>query len=177
MYHSVKISLLDRETHRFHWRNLSAKTSPDTFVTTTVSFGDKPAGAIAQTALRKTVDMSKDKYPDAWKTITQNTHMDDILNSVPSIQKAVRLTEDIDQKGEINSETPERDEFKLTDDKTETMIDNQKVLGVKWDLQGDKIYFSVNLNFERTSKQRKLKLSEISSQYDMIKYLQISVNV
>ena len=58
--------------------------------------------------------------------------------------------------------------FKLTDDKTEAIIDNQKVLGVKWDLQGDKIYFSVNLNFERTSKQRKPKLSEISSQYDKI---------
>ena len=70
---------------------------------TTVSFGDKPAGTIAQTALRKTVDMFKDKYTEAWKTITQNTYMDDILNSVPTIQNAVRLTEDIDQMSKEDS--------------------------------------------------------------------------
>lgn len=59
MYHSVKISPLDQHTHRFLWRDLEEREPPDTYVMTSVSFGDKPAGAIAMLAMRKTAERAQ----------------------------------------------------------------------------------------------------------------------
>ena len=53
MNHSVRITELDQHTHRFLWRNMKLDREPDTYVMTAVCFGDKPAGNIAITALRK----------------------------------------------------------------------------------------------------------------------------
>ena len=65
MYHSVRICELDQHTHRFLWRNMNSSVAPDTYAMQCVSFGDKPAGTIAQLALRKTAEMSTEKYPEA----------------------------------------------------------------------------------------------------------------
>ena len=50
MYHMVQISYLDQHVHRFLWRNLDMSKSPDVYVMTTVSFGDRPAGNISTVA-------------------------------------------------------------------------------------------------------------------------------
>ena len=60
MYHAVKLSVLDQHTHRFLWRDLETHRSPDTYIMTSVSFGDKPAGNIAIAALHKAAEMSKE---------------------------------------------------------------------------------------------------------------------
>jgi len=70
-----------------------------------VSFGDKPSGAIATVALRKTAEMNEEEYPKAAKTITDNTYMDDIIASVNNQQEAKRLATDIEnlvKKGGFN---------------------------------------------------------------------------
>ena len=54
---------------------------PDIYMMTSVSFGDKPAGAIASLALRKTAEYSSSEYPAAAKMIIKNTYVDDILDS------------------------------------------------------------------------------------------------
>ena len=46
MYHTIKIEGVDQHTHRFLWRNMEDR-APDVYVMTSVSFGDKPAAAIA----------------------------------------------------------------------------------------------------------------------------------
>ena len=50
MYHSIKISEIDQHVHRFLWRDFDVYRDPDTYIMTTVSFGDKPAGTIATVA-------------------------------------------------------------------------------------------------------------------------------
>ena len=60
-----------------------------------VSFGDKPAGTIAQLALRKTADMKRDQYPLVCQIIHNNTYVDDILDSVPDVETAVTLSKHI----------------------------------------------------------------------------------
>ena len=97
MYHSVRICQLDQHTHRFLWRNMNLSVPPHTYAMQCVSFGDKPAGTIAQLALRKTAEMSKEIYPEAWQTITKDTYMDDILDSVSSVEEAVKLAENINE--------------------------------------------------------------------------------
>ena len=72
MYHTVKISQLDQHTHRFLWRNMQEDKQPDIYVITSVSFGDKPAGAIASLALRKTAELNSVISPFAAQTIIDN---------------------------------------------------------------------------------------------------------
>ena len=46
MYHTVKTSVLDQQTHRFLWWDMESNRSPNIYVITSVSSEDKPAGAI-----------------------------------------------------------------------------------------------------------------------------------
>ena len=52
---------------------------------------DKPSGTIATVALRKTAEMGADKFPEAAPVIKENTYMDDIIESVPTKEKATKL--------------------------------------------------------------------------------------
>ena len=97
MYHAGKIPLLDQHTHRFLWQNFDTSHDPDIFVITSVSFGDKPAGNIAITALQKTAEMGENRYPDAASVILKNTYVDDIVDSVNSHKEVVELTKQIDE--------------------------------------------------------------------------------
>ena len=81
MYHSVHLSVLDMHTHRFLWRDLDVSRNPDTYVMTRVSFGDKPAGAIATVALRRTALEHAESSPKAANAIINNSYIDDILDS------------------------------------------------------------------------------------------------
>ena len=56
MYHRVLIPLEDQHVHRFLWRDLEIDRPPDTYVMNVLTFGDKPAPAMAQVALRKTAE-------------------------------------------------------------------------------------------------------------------------
>lgn len=51
-------------------------------MSTVLTFGDKPAPAMAQITLRKTASENKAGYPEAAEVLTNNTHMDDICESV-----------------------------------------------------------------------------------------------
>ena len=97
MYHAVKIDSIDQLTHRFLWRNMEIEREPDVYVITSVSFGDKPAGNIATLALRKTAEMGKETYFKAANVIQNSTRVDDIIDSVDSLNEAKELTEDIDK--------------------------------------------------------------------------------
>ena len=91
MYHAIKMSLIDQHTHRFRWREEVDSGEPTTYVMTSVSFGDKPAGYIATTALRKTVEMMKDEFPNASQIILNNTNVDDIVDSVQDTSSALKV--------------------------------------------------------------------------------------
>ena len=97
MYHSVSISIPDQHTHRFLWRDLDESCSPDTYVMTAVSFGDKPAGTIATLALRKTAEMGQEEFPEAARAIIRNTYMDDVITSVNSREEAAKLTKEVEE--------------------------------------------------------------------------------
>ncbi|XP_028404106.1 uncharacterized protein LOC114526785 [Dendronephthya gigantea] len=61
-----------------------------------LTFGDKPAPAMAQVALQKTAEEGKSINPEAARTNKVNTYMDDILHSVNTKEEAKKLTGDID---------------------------------------------------------------------------------
>ena len=97
MYHTVKMTELNQHTHRFLWRDMDSTREPNTYIMLRVSFGDKPSATIATIALRKTAEMSRDKYPEAADIIQRNTYMDDIIESTDDCKQAIKLTQDIEK--------------------------------------------------------------------------------
>ena len=96
MYHRILIPERDQHVHRFLWRNLETSRDPDVYVKTVLTFGDKPAPAMAQIALRKTAEESKIAHPKAAEVMTKNAYMDDICDSVDTVTEAKQQTADID---------------------------------------------------------------------------------
>ena len=132
---------------------METEREPDIFVKTVLTFGDKPAPAMAQIALRKTAQENKEGYPEAAEVLTNNTYMDDICESVDTEKEARKLTSDIDNvlktggfkvkewisnkvlKEKVNGDTEEEiDMFKG---------DEEKVLGTLWNFKTDRFHFRV----------------------------------
>ena len=97
MYHAIRLSEVDQNTHRFLWRDLDTTRPPDTYIMTSVSFGDKPAGNIAVTALKKTAEMGKDDYPLASKVVLKNIYVDDIITSFDIKGMCMKITHNIEE--------------------------------------------------------------------------------
>ena len=69
MYHMVSHEI---------WRNCETETEPDIYVKTDLTFEDRPAPAMATTAMRKTASLKEDLKPRAAEAIVKNAYVDDI---------------------------------------------------------------------------------------------------
>lgn len=167
MYHAVKISGVDQHTHRFLWRDMDMNSAPSIYVMTSVSFGDKPAGNMAIMALRKTALMNEHLYPEAADTVLRNSYVDDIADSVDSLESAQERTNEIDdmlQAGGFkikkwtytsNGATDNNNTVNVITEFTipssshppGQKLSNHKILGMKWDPEGDLFSFEIKLNF------------------------------
>ncbi|XP_063970046.1 uncharacterized protein LOC129255891 [Lytechinus pictus] len=154
MYHRVLIPEADQHVHRYLWRDLNVEQEPDVYVKTVVTFGDKPAPAMAQIALRRTAEEGRAAYPEAASVIERDTYMDDICTSVSTVEEGRNLTHDLDEvldtggfkvKGWI-SNVPLKEET-VPECQTETsLLENlteEKVLGVVWTQQQDEFSYKV----------------------------------
>ena len=152
MYHMVSIPLADQHVHRFVWRNCETEKEPDTYVKTVLTFGDRPAPAMATTAMRKTATLKEDTKPRAAEAIKENAYVDDICGSVCTVDEAKVLTSDIDEvlesggfhikKWTTNASMNEGktfDEHALGDSKDNT----ENVLGAAWIPKEDKLSFKI----------------------------------
>ena len=168
MYHSVNISEKDQHRHRYLWRDLNISIPFETYVMRVVSFGDKPSGAIVTVALLNTAEMLKNEYPRAYECISKNMYVDDILDSVNTIEEAQSLAADVETvlgKGnfklkewvfsgnndpvieELQDQQSSREDLSLNvhvvnDDPQK----EQKVLGMWW------FHFKINLNFSKKKR-------------------------
>ena len=158
MYHRVLIPEEDQHVHRYLWRNLETEREPDVYVKTVLTFGDKPAPAMAQIALRKTAEENEKDYPEAADVLSKNAFMDDICGSVDTVAQAQTLTEDLDKvlesggfgvKGwtsnKILAKTEDQKKgFKMFQEDAE-----EKVLGVIWNYVADEFRFKVKVDLLR----------------------------
>ncbi|XP_068717038.1 uncharacterized protein [Montipora capricornis] len=183
MYHRVRIPEMDQHVYRFLWRNLQTHREPDVYVKTVLTFGDKPAPAMAQIALRKTAEEAKEAFPAAAQVIQNNTYMDDICDSVPTNEEARDLTRDIDSvletggfrvKGWVSNKVETLDPPK-GEQKAATFLHGgsvEKVLGVVWDSCTDTFSFAVKSDLldcqEPIQLSKRKVLSQIARIYDPI---------
>ena len=156
MYHRVLIPERDQHVHRFLWRNFNTQREPDVFVKTVLTFGDKPAPAMAQTALRKTAEEKRDEYPEAAETLIKNSYMDDICDSVDTVKQAKKLTQDIDKvlesggfavKGWTSNKAFTETQNLEIGFKTPQAEREGRVLGLVWNCNTDEFRFKVKLEF------------------------------
>ena len=76
---------------------METEREADVYVKTVLTFGDKPSPAMAQIALKMTAEEAKSCYPDAAKVLDDNTYVDDICESVHTVDEAKRLTKETDK--------------------------------------------------------------------------------
>ena len=170
MFHAIKISELDQNTHRFLWRDLDMNKKPNDYAMLSVSFGDKPSAAIAITALRKTAELAEERYPEAANVLKKSVYMDDFVDSFESYRQASKIVQDIDEvlkignfkiknwtisnvdmitkKAEISSYMKNQLTGKFSnivgDDKGKIKKCNiYKVLGLDWDIDSDCFRFLI----------------------------------
>ena len=159
MYHRILIPERDQHVYRFLWRNMETNRDPNVYVKTVLTFGDKPAPSMAQITLRKTAEQKIEVHPEAAETLKRDTYMDDICDSVTSLEKAEKLTDELDivlAKGgfkvkgwvlnclEMRNVNQSEQSFKVFEGASE-----EKVLGVIWNNSGDTFSFLVKLDFSR----------------------------
>ena len=183
MYHRIRIPEMDQHVHRFLWRNLQTHREPDVYVKTVLTFGDKPAPAMAQIALRETAEEAKEAFPVAAQVIQDNTYMDDICDSVPTTEEARDLIREIDSvletggftvKGWVSNKV-ETLEAPKEEQEAATFLQGgsvEKVLGVVWDSSTDTFSFAVKTDLldcqEPIQLSKRKVLSQIARIYDPI---------
>ena len=150
MYHRILIPEVDQQVHRFLWRNLDTEREPDTYVKTVLTFGDKPAPAMALTALKMTAEESADVHPEAADVLKHNTYMDDTCESRKTTDEARKITHEIDEvlatggfsvKEWISNRDERKDGPLQEGDVASTNVKGsiEKVLGLGWNPESDKL--------------------------------------
>ena len=156
MYNSVLISEVDKMTHRFLWRYMNIDKEPDHYCLQTVTFGDRSSGVIAMTALHKTAEMYKDKYPETATMIINNSYVDDIIHSCESTVEALEKITTTEEILKVGGFQMKQWVFAGSHDMTEDskIIDTEveKVLRMIWEPKKDQFSYKVRINFSARCK-------------------------
>jgi len=176
MYHRVLIpEVPDQHVHRYPWQNMETKRRPDVYVKTVLTFGDKPALAMAQITLRKTVEEGEELYPEAAKVLKEDVYMDDICHSVDTVQETRKVAEDLDKilkKGGFNVKnwksnkplTPVNEDSSKEETKvfhTTISGEEDRVLGTVWNSATDTISLKVRSDLLKLSATDHQRMEEI----------------
>ena len=87
-----------------HWRyqlylfseQLKIGDDPKWKVIKTLIYGVRPSGALAECALRRTVELNKNKYPLAYRPIMEDTYMDDCVSGTSSPGESMKVMNEIE---------------------------------------------------------------------------------
>ncbi|XP_055612596.1 uncharacterized protein LOC129759214 [Uranotaenia lowii] len=156
MFHQIRIRDEDKHFQRFLWRK-SPEEPIGTYVMDVATFGASCSPCSALFIKNKNALAHASEFPEASKSIVDNTYMDDWLVSVDTVEEAVRLSEEVkrihaaggfqlskfisnvpevlERLGELNSPLDKNLDF----DQAENM---ERVLGMIWIPSADMFTFS-----------------------------------
>ena len=123
--------------HRFLFRINPSKV-PDTYVITVVNMGDRPSGAVATVALRKTAQMGAQDFPEEAEIVQKSSYVDDITSNINSSKDGHRVCNNISQlllPGNFFIK-----QWYLSEKGEDKFI---KTLGIPWNTLRNKISFNV----------------------------------
>ncbi|TDH04609.1 hypothetical protein EPR50_G00134580 [Perca flavescens] len=97
MYNSVWLEYLEMHLHRFLWRNTEEEEIED-YAITRVNIGDRPAGCIAQLAMRETTELPMFAHLEEERRILEeDAYVDDILTSHNDLQQLDKNTKRVEE--------------------------------------------------------------------------------
>ena len=144
-YQSIACSIRDQHLRRVLWRGGDEKVQPEIYVTSTVNFGDRPAGCISLTALRMTAELFKDIDPEAANKLKTDSYMDDVLSGGKNQEDARRISAKMEEIAECGGF-----KFKSTIVSGDIVDGNPgkklKILGTAWLPTTDEIQVEVKVN-------------------------------
>ena len=173
MYNSVWLEDREKHLHRFLWRD-SEEEEIGEYAITRVNMGDKPAGCIAQLAMRETANLPMFSHQSEERRVLQeDSYVDDILTSHNDLDTLRSITTNVEKmlnaggfylkpwvvSGQVKEpEHPESSEPLIrTKVLPNQMTDNEnKALGLGYVLEDDTLHALVAINFSR--KKQKMRL-------------------
>lgn len=174
MYNSVWLEEREVHLHRFLWRDTEDAEIED-FAITRVNIGDKPAGCIAQVAMRETANLPPfSHFKEEKRVLEEDVYVDDILTSHNDLDHLKLLTSNIeqilkaggffmkpwvysDQSGR-KGQRSERMESKTVILPNQLTEEDNKALGLGYTIEDDKLHVMVAVNFSK--KRRKMRLGQ-----------------
>ncbi|XP_065327919.1 uncharacterized protein LOC135933709 [Pelmatolapia mariae] len=176
MYNSIWLEDREVHLHRFLWRDTEDAGIED-YAITRVNIGDKPAGCVAQVAMREIANLpSFSHFKEEKHVLEEDAYVDDILTSHNDLDHLRRLTANIEHilraggfymKPWVYSSQIGREESKkeLPRSEPKTMIlpnqlteDDNKALGLGYTINDVKLHVMVAVNFSK--KRRKMRLGQ-----------------
>ena len=165
MYLQVFVNQQDRQYLRFLWRK---EMDVKTFEFSRVVFGVNASPFLAQLVTRENAERFKSKWPRAVETILESTYMDDCMDSVETVEEAIKMRTQLleiwksagmqakkwaTNSSEVLNVIPEQDRtqvFRVC--KNDDIV--MKTLGVKWFAQEDRfgIESKVNIPLKLTKR-------------------------
>lgn len=175
MYNSVWLENLEMHLHRFLWRNTEEEEIEE-YAITRVNIGDRPAGCIAQLAMRETAKLPMFAHLEEERRILEeDAYVDDILTSHNDLQKLDKDTKGVEEilrtggfflKPWVRSGQSGRQEIVPGEQGavsgTVLILPNQmrkgdnKALGVGYLVEEDKLYLMTSINFSKRKKKMRV---------------------
>ncbi|XP_048035062.1 uncharacterized protein LOC125260633 [Megalobrama amblycephala] len=171
MYNSVWLEEQEMHLHRFLWRD-TPEGEIEEYAITRVNIGDRPAGCIAQLAMRETAGLAAFAHlREERRVLEEDSYVDDILTSHNDQRKLVEIVKGIEEilkaggfslkawvwSGQSGRSGSERVN-KAFPEKT-IILPNQlgegddKALGVGYLAEEDRLYIMTSVNFSKRKKK------------------------
>ncbi|KAL1247062.1 hypothetical protein QQF64_022438 [Cirrhinus molitorella] len=169
MYNSVWLEEQEVHVHRFLWRD-SPEDEIEDYAVVRVNMGDKPAGCIAQVAMRETAKLPQfSEMKEERRVIEEDSYVDDLLTSHNDPHRLNKIQEGVERilktggfylKPWIRSGQSGRRDGTKSKPVTLTLPnqlreEDNKALGVGYLVQEDKLFVMVSINF--SSRRKKMR--------------------
>lgn len=169
MYNSVWLEEREVHLHRFLWRD-SEDEEVGEFAITRVNIGDKPAGCIAQLAMRETASLPQFSHlEDERRVVQEYSYVDDILTSHNNLKRLRAITTNVEMilqaggfalkpwvfSGQRGKET-EVTTAKIVILPNQMKDEDNKALRLGYKVQEDKLHAMVRINFSKRKKKMRL---------------------
>ena len=170
MYNSVWLEDREVHLHRFLWRD-SPEEVVDVFAVVRVNMGDKPAGCIAQVAMRETANLPEFvTMVEERRVLVEDSYVDDILTSHDNLKKLEKITKGVERilkaggfslkpwilSGQSGRSTATVDTNQTTLKLPKILVlpnqmqdEESKALGVGYEPETDKLRVTVSINFSK----------------------------
>lgn len=175
MYNSVWLEEREMHLHRFLWRESPGEEISE-YAITRVNIGDRPAGCIAQLAMRETASLPSFVHlEDESRVNEEDSYMDDLLTSHNDLKRLDKITERVEEilkaggfflkpwvrSGQSGRQGMETVALQKRQGKT-LILPNQmrdednKALGIGYQVEEDKLYMLTSVNFSKRKKKMRV---------------------